>query len=209
MPAPSSESFVKRSCVSWERRISASCTSVRRCSSLRSRMPATWAAMARRKSTSPELNSRRSVLWTFSTPTRRGPDSMGTDAMEWKRSSSRPGTHFQCGSLLTSGTTAGRRDSATQPVIPSPTFIRTRPTMFSLRPFVAVSSNSSPDGSRRYRIADVVSRMISSSSSSGRWVEAAACASRTRKLSSRAARLESGTLLFTVSTTPWTKRYLV
>ena len=167
---------------------------------------------------SPELNSRRSVLWTLSTPTSLGPDSIGTDAMEWNRSSSRPGTHFQCGSLLTSGTTAGRRESATQPVIPSPTLIRTLPTMFSFRPLVAVSSSSLPEGSTRYReqtsvpIAEVVSRMISSSSSSGRWVDAAACARRTRKLSSRAARLESGTLLFMpdlVSFALWTTRSLV
>ena len=141
MPAPSSDSLVNLSWMSCERLISASWTSVRRCSSLRSRMPATWPAMARRKSMSPELNSRRSVLWTLSTPTRRGPDSIGTDAMEWKRSSSSPGTHFQCGSRLTSGTTAGRRESATQPVIPSPTFMVTLPTMFSLRPLVAVSSS--------------------------------------------------------------------
>ena len=98
---------------------------------------------------SPELNSRLSVLWTLSTPTRRGPDSIGTEAMEWNRSSSRPGTHFQCGSWLTSGTTAGRRDSATQPVMPSPTFMVTLPTMFSLRPFVAVSSSSRPGGVNR------------------------------------------------------------
>src|SRR5438034_487043 len=128
-------------------------------------MPATWAAIPRRKSMSPELNSRRSVLWTLSTPTSLGPDSIGTDAMEWNRSSSRPGTHFQCGSLLTSGTTAGRRESATQPVIPSPTLILTLPTMFSFRPLVAVSSSSLPEGSTRYReqtsvpIAAVVSRL--------------------------------------------------
>ena len=144
MPAPSSDSLVKRSWMSWDRLISASWTSVLRCSSLRSRMPATWPAIARRKSMSPELNSRRSVLCTLITPTRRGPDSMGTDAMEWNRSSSRPGTHFQCGSLLTSGTTAGRRDSATHPVIPSPTFMVTLPIMFSLRPLVAVSSSWRP-----------------------------------------------------------------
>ncbi len=120
--------------------------------------------------------------------------------MEWKRSSSRPGTHFQCGSLLTSGTTAGRRESATQPVMPSPTFMRTWPIMFSLRPLVAVSSSSAPGGLSRYSeqtsapIAEVVSRMISSSSSSGRCVDAAAWARRTRKLSSRAARLESDPL---------------
>src|SRR5689334_20902554 len=73
----------------------------------------------------------------------------------------------------------------------------TFPTIRSFSPLVAVSSSSEPAGVSRYSeqtltpIADVVSRMISSSSSSGRCVEAAACARRTRKFSSRAARLES------------------
>jgi hypothetical protein len=40
-------------------------------------------------------------------------------------------------------------------------------------------------------MAEVVSRMMRASSSSGFWVDAAACASLTRKLSSRAARLLS------------------
>ena len=92
---------------------------------------------------------RYSTDCTFTTPTSRGPDSMGTESMEWKRSSSRPGTHFQCGSRLTSGTDAGRRVWATQPVMPSPTFMRTRPTMRSLRPFVAVSSSWEPSSLTR------------------------------------------------------------
>src|SRR5438067_8256462 len=42
----------------------------------------------------------RSTLFPYTTlfRSRRGPDSMGTESMEWNRSSSRPGTHFQCGS---------------------------------------------------------------------------------------------------------------
>ncbi len=98
---------------------------------------------------SPALNSRSSAACAFSTPTRRGPDSMGTESIEWNLSSSKPGTHFQCGSRLTSATTAGERVSATQPVMPSPTFIFTLPTMFSLRPLVAVSSISRPEGMSR------------------------------------------------------------
>ena len=108
-----------------------------------------------------------------------------------------PGTHFQCGSRLTSGATAGSRDRATQPVIPSPRRMRTLPTMFSFSPLVAVSRSCSPPGSTRYSehtsvpIAEVASRMIRSRSSSGFWVEPAAWASLTRKPSSRVARLLS------------------
>ena len=149
MPAPSSDSRVNRSWMSCDSWISASCASSRRCSSLRSRMPATCPAIARRKSMSAELKSRRSAACAFSTPTSRGPDSMGTDSIEWKRSSSRPGTHFQCGSWLTSATTAGSRLCATKPVMPSPTFIFTLPTMPSFKPLVAVSSSSLPGGTRR------------------------------------------------------------
>ena len=87
---------------------------------------------------------RYSTDCTFTTPTSRGPDSMGTESMEWKRSSSRPGTHFQCGSRLTSGTDAGRRVWATQPVMPSPTLMTTLPTIFTFSPLVAVRSSSRP-----------------------------------------------------------------
>ena len=117
--------------------------------------------------------------------------------MELKRSSSRPGTHFQCSSCATSATSFGSLVSATQPVMPSPTRIVTLPTIRSLSPFVAVSTSSCPPSTSRYSeqtsvpIAEVVSRMIRSSSSSESTVDAADSESRWRNSSSRRARRRS------------------
>src|SRR5438309_6420013 len=160
-------------------------------------MPDTWPAMARRKETSSPVNSRNSTDCTFRTPTNRGPDSMGTESIEWKRSSSRPGTHFQCSSCATSVTRFGSLVSATQPVMPSPSRIVTLPTIRSLSPFVAVRTSSCPPSTSRYSeqtsvpIAEVVSRMIRSSSWSEPTVDAADRESRWRNSSSRKARRRS------------------
>jgi len=48
-------------------------------------MPATWPAIAFRKSMSAGMKSRSSTLCTLSTPTNRSPASIGTESMDLNR----------------------------------------------------------------------------------------------------------------------------
>ena len=88
-------------------------------------------------------NSRRSSDWTLTTPIIREPARIGTDSIATRRFWSTPRIHWKRGSWVTSGTTSGCRWSATQPVTPSPTFIRVLLTFWLSRPLVAVSTRSS------------------------------------------------------------------
>ncbi len=72
----------------------------------------------------------------------RGPARIGTESMEMNRSWSTPAIHLKRGSLRTFGTTSGVRCRATQPVTPSPSFMRAFPTAAWLNPLVAVRTRT-------------------------------------------------------------------
>lgn len=90
-------------------------------------MGATWLAASTSIRISSSVKVRASLVWTINTPCRTPRSTMGTPRKEWIVSSSSSLNSLNRGWFITSATATGRTVSATRPVRPSFSGMRSLP----------------------------------------------------------------------------------